>query len=146
MIRRMEVSDIPSVADMEKMYFSVPWSEAGLLESLNMENYLFLVVEEAGEIAGYAGLSVILDEGDITNIVINERYRGRGLGRELLERLLEAGAGRGANAFTLEVRVSNEAAIQLYKSMGFEEEGIRKGFYEKPKEDALIMWKREPEQ
>lgn len=146
MIRRMEVSDIPSVADMEKMYFSVPWSEAGLLESLNMENYLFLVVEEAGEIAGYAGLSVILDEGDITNIVINERYRGRGLGRELLERLLEAGAGRGANAFTLEVRASNEAAIQLYKSMGFEEEGIRKGFYEKPKEDALIMWKREPEQ
>lgn len=146
MIRRMEASDIPSVADLEKMYFSVPWSEAGLLESLNMENYLFLVVEEAGEIAGYAGLSVILDEGDITNIVINERYRGRGLGRELLERLLEAGAGRGANAFTLEVRVSNEAAIQLYKSMGFEEEGIRKGFYEKPKEDALIMWKREPEQ
>lgn len=146
MIRRMEVSDIPSVADMEKMYFSVPWSEAGLLESLNMENYLFLVVEEAGEIAGYAGLSVILDEGDITNIVIDERHRGRGLGRELLERLLEAGAGRGANAFTLEVRASNEAAIQLYKSMGFEEEGIRKGFYEKPKEDALIMWKREPEQ
>lgn len=146
MIRRMEASDIPSVADLEKMYFSVPWSEAGLLESLNMENYLFLVVEEAGEIAGYAGLSVILDEGDITNIVINERYRGRGLGRELLERLLEAGAGRGANAFTLEVRVSNESAIQLYKSMGFEEEGIRKGFYEKPKEDALIMWKREPEQ
>ena len=146
MIRRMEASDIPSVADLEKMYFSVPWSEAGLLESLNMENYLFLVVEEAGEIAGYAGLSVILDEGDITNIVINESDRGRGLGRELLERLLEAGAGRGANAFTLEVRVSNEAAIQLYKSMGFEEEGIRKGFYEKPKEDALIMWKREPEQ
>lgn len=146
MIRRMEPSDIHSVGGLEKKYFSVPWSEDGLLESLNLENYLFFVVEEDGEVIGYAGLSQILDEGDITNVVIDERYRGRGLGRELLENLLAAGSGQGVNAFTLEVRVSNEAAVRLYESLGFEAEGIRKGFYEKPLEDALIMWKREPEQ
>lgn len=145
MIRPMQEQDIQAVARLEQSYFSVPWSENGLRESLGQENYLFLVLEQDGEVAGYAGLLQVLDEGDITNIVVEEAYRGRGLGRALTEALLDEGQKRGLRAFTLEVRVSNTAAIHLYEHLGFRAEGLRKRFYEKPVEDALIMWKREPE-
>ena len=143
MIRPMAESDLSRAAELVKRYFSVPWSEQSLRESLAKPEYLFLVLEEAGRIVGYGGMLLILDEGDITNIVVDEAWRGRGLGRELTEGLLEAGRKRGAHAFTLEVRVGNERAVRLYEGLGFCPEGVRKGFYDKPKEDALIMWKRE---
>ena len=143
MIRPMAEADLSRAAELEKRYISVPWSERSLRESLAKPEYLFLVLEEAGRIVGYGGMLLILDEGDITNIVVDEAWRGRGLGRELTEGLLEAGRKRGAHAFTLEVRVGNERAIRLYEGLGFCPEGIRKGFYGKPREDALIMWKRE---
>lgn len=143
MIRPMTEADLSRAAELEKRYFSVPWSEQSLREGLAKPEYLFLVLEEAGRIVGYGGMLLILDEGDITNIVVDEAWRGRGLGRELTEGLLEAGRKRGAYAFTLEVRVGNERAIRLYEGLGFCPEGVRKGFYDKPKEDALIMWKRE---
>ena len=85
----------------------------------------------------------MMEEGDITNVVVDESCRGRGLGRGLVSRLLEEGKARGIRAFTLEVRVGNAGAIRLYEELGFRSEGVRKGFYDLPKEDALIMWKRE---
>lgn len=146
MIRRMKESDLSAAAGLEARYFSVPWSEKSLKESLESSSYLFLVMQVQGEVVGYAGLFRTLDEGNITNIVLEESCRGRGLGRELTEALLEEGRKCGMRAFTLEVRVSNKAAIQMYESMGFVQEGVRRRFYEKPEEDALIMWKREPEE
>lgn len=140
MIRYMTEKDIPSAADLECRFFSVPWTEAGLRESFERPEYLFLVVEEDGKVVGYAGLSQVLDEGDVTNIVIDEAYRGRGLGAALTSALLEEGRTRGITAFTLEVRVSNQTAIHIYEKIGFRSAGVRKGFYEKPTEDALIMW------
>ena len=140
MIRYMTEKDIPSAADLERRFFSVPWTEAGLRESFERPEYLFLVVEEDGKVVGYAGLSQVLDEGDVTNIVIDEAYRGRGLGAALISALLEEGRTRGITAFTLEVRVSNQTAIHIYEKIGFRSAGVRKGFYEKPTEDALIMW------
>lgn len=145
MIRRMSKADILQVAELERKYFSVPWSKASLEESLDRQEYLFLVVEDEGQVVGYGGLLLVSDEGDITNIVIDENYRGRGLGKALTKALIEEGKHLGLGAFTLEVRVSNEAAIHVYEQLGFRPEGIRKRFYERPVEDALIMWKRDPE-
>lgn len=145
MIRRMKEADIPGAARLEKNCFSVPWSEENLRQSFLNPEYLFLVAEEDGEVVGYAGLFRVLDEGDITNIVIDETYRGRGLGKKLTETLLLEGEKSGIRAFTLEVRAGNERAIHIYEQLGFVQEGIRRNFYEKPVEDALIMWKREPE-
>ncbi len=143
MIRRMCRADISGAAELERQYFTVPWSEKQLLESLENPDYLFLVLEEEGKIAGYAGLVQAMDEGDVTNIVLAEPYRGRGLGKTLVKALLEAGQKRGIREFTLEVRVSNECAIHVYEKLGFVKEGVRRRFYEKPSEDAWIMWKRD---
>lgn len=144
MIRRMEPADIPAAAALERKYFSVPWSERSLKESLEKPEYVFLVAEAEGEPVGYAGLLRVLDEGDITNIVVDERFRGRGTGYALTEALLREGTRLGIRDFTLEVRVSNARAIRLYERLGFAREGIRRNFYEKPAEDAWIMWKRSP--
>lgn len=146
MIRRMTETDLPEVAELEQKNFSVPWTEANLRESLNLPGYLFLVAEEEGKVVGYAGLNRVLDEGDVTNIVVAEEYRGRGLGTALTAALLEEGKKEGIQAFTLEVRFSNLPAVRIYEKLGFVQEGIRKRFYEKPVEDARIMWKREPGQ
>ena len=146
MIRRMTEADLPAAADLEQRYFSVPWTLEGLLESFRRPEYLFLVVEEEGKVIGYAGLSQVLDEGDVTKIVVDEAYQGRGLGTLLVNALLQEGEKRGIQTFTLEVRAGNRAAIHVYEKLGFEVEGVRRRFYERPVEDALIMWKREPEQ
>lgn len=145
MIRRLRIEDLEQVAELERKYFSVPWSKESLRQSLEKPYYLFLAAEEDGLVAGYAGLLQVADEGDITNIVVDEAYRGRGIGTELTGKVLEEGRKLGIHSFTLEVRVSNETAIHVYEKLGFVPEGVRKGFYEKPTEDALIMWKREPE-
>lgn len=145
MIRRMRESDLADAARLEAENFSVPWSRAQLEESLNNPGYLFLVAEEDGKTVGYGGLLLVLDEGDITNIVVEKAYRGRGLGKELTGALLEEGRRRGLRDFTLEVRAGNQAAIHVYESLGFVCEGIRRRFYERPAEDAWIMWKREGE-
>ena len=143
MIRPMTETDLAQVADLERACFSIPWSERTLRESLAKPEYLFLVAEEEGQVVGYGGLLQVMDEGDITNIAVAEARRGRGIGLELTKGLLEAGRKRGIAMFTLEVRAGNERAVRLYEKLGFHSEGVRKGFYEKPKEDALIMWKRE---
>ena len=143
MIRLMKEEDLGAVVQLEQTVFSVPWSECNLHESLLRPEYLFLVSEDEGMITGFAGLLMIAGEGDVTNIAVFPEYRGRGIGAALTKALLVEGRKRGMNAFTLEVRVGNQAAIHIYEKLGFRSEGVRKGFYEKPKEDALIMWRRD---
>ena len=143
MIRLMKEEDLGAVVQLEQTVFSVPWSECNLRESLLRPGFLFLVSEDEGKITGYAGLLMIAGEGDVTNIAVFPEYRGRGIGAALTKALLVEGRKRGMNAFTLEVRVGNQAAIHIYEKLGFRSEGVRKGFYEKPKEDALIMWRRD---
>lgn len=142
MIRLMESKDIEGVAELEKECFSMPWSAASLQKELDNENSIFCVCEMDGTIVGYAGLYLVPPEGDITNVAVTALYRGRGIAKQLLETLFEQAAKKGITEFTLEVRVSNEPAICLYEKMGFRSEGIRKNFYDAPKEDACIMWKR----
>ena len=89
MIRLMRTSDLPAAAHLEQLYFSVPWTERQLKGSLESPEYLFVVAEEQGRVIGYGGLLKVLDEGDITNIVVEEAYRGKGIGRQLVKALLD---------------------------------------------------------
>lgn len=141
-IREMLKQDLEQVAALEEKIFSVPWSKSGFEQSLKQENTFYLVGIVAGEVVAYGGILQILDEGDVTNIAVTKQCRGRGFGRKMMEALIERGKYRNIVAFTLEVRASNQAAISLYEKLGFRNEGIRKNFYEKPVEDAIIMWKR----
>ena len=100
-----------------------------------------IIRQMEGKIAGYAGCYQSLEEAEITNIAVKRELRGQGIGRKLLMELMRLGKERGAFAYTLEVRVSNQAAIHLYESLGFISFGIRKNFYERPREDAMIMWR-----
>ena len=141
MIRRMEERDVLQVAELERLCFSTPWSEHSLRESLARPEYLFLVGETDGKVTAYGGLLKVMEEGDVTNIAVHPDYRHKGSGTRITEALLEEGRKCGMTAFTLEVRVSNQAAIHVYEKLGFHSVGIRKGFYDAPKEDAMIMWK-----
>ena len=141
-IRKMEDEDAIALSAIEQEVFSMPWSVKDFLEMNAHDEVVYLVAEFDGQIIGGCGVRNILGDGEITNVVIKEAYRGRGYARRMLTRLLELGRELGANDFTLEVRASNIPAIKLYESLGFISEGIRPGFYERPKEDANIMWLR----
>lgn len=133
---------VDQVCVLEEEAFSMPWHKESFLEMIANENACYLVALIGEEVVASCGLRHIVGEGEITNVVTKNTMRGKGIGRQILLQLLEEGTKMGAEAFTLEVRVSNAPAIHLYESLGFVSEGVRKNFYEEPTEDALIMWKR----
>lgn len=139
-ITKMTEDDVGQVHEIECDTFSMPWSVNSLLEVIHDEKSLYLVVKEGGEVVGYCGLMGVMGEGYITNVAVKKGHQGKGIGRIMMEGLLVLGREKGLTAFTLEVRVSNERAISLYKSLGFRDVGVRKNFYESPTEDAMIMW------
>lgn len=138
----MDRSHLRDVAALERICFSTPWTELMLEQELYNDTASFLVAEnEAGRVCAYAGLHVVLDEGYIDNVAVRPECRRQGLARRLVEvycRFAEVNLA----FLTLEVRASNEAAIALYKSMGFLPEGQRKNYYTAPKEDAILMTRR----
>ncbi len=142
-IRPMEPKDTMQAAQIEKACFSTPWSARALEESLMTGRCLYLVAEYEGQIIGECGVHFACDEGEITNVAVLPAFRVRGIGNALLNELLRQGGMLGILEFTLEVRAGNISAIGLYKKLGFQVEGIRRNFYEKPREDAMIMWKRQ---
>ena len=160
-IRRMTAEDISAVAGFEKECFAEPWSENAIAESLSDTNYVFFVAtfandtssfcnqteesksaQHCGEtVVGYVGAYLAADELSITNVAVSASYRRCGAANQLMKALDAFAEEKNLYGITLEVRVSNSAAIALYEKNGYEKSGIRKGFYSKPKEDALIMWK-----
>lgn len=143
-IRLMVEEDVDSVEQIEQQLFSKPWTKQDFINSLSDMHNIYVVVEnEQQEIIGYSGIWGVLDEGQITNVAVRTENQGTGIGQEMLAELIEIGRNEGLQQFTLEVRKSNEKAIRLYERLGFVEEGIRKNFYDKPVEDAIIMWLRE---
>ncbi|MBD5492070.1 MAG: ribosomal protein S18-alanine N-acetyltransferase [Lachnospiraceae bacterium] len=140
--REMTAEDVPFISRLEEETFSMPWSAASFLQMIRSEDARYYVAEEDGKLLGGCGLLLIAGEGNITNVVVAPEARGRGVATGMLTHLLAAGDREGITAYTLEVRVSNQAAIGLYEKLGFASEGIRPNFYEKPTEDAMIMWKR----
>ena len=139
-IREMSDEDIDKVSIIEEECFSMPWKPDDFRQMIENDNMTYVVLTLDGEVIGGAGLRCILTDGEITNVAITKKHRGKGYAKPMLEKRMELGRKLGCEAFTLEVRVSNEPAIRLYKSLGFREAGIRPNFYDKPKEDALIMW------
>lgn len=139
--RVMEEADLDFVVQMEQEIFSTPWSKESFRESLTKDYSHFFVAEEEQCIVAYLGIHNLGGDGEITNVAVNERYRGRHIAFALMQYAMEETKQKGVEAFTLEVRKSNLAAICLYKKLGFLEQGIRKNFYENPMEDAIIMWK-----
>ena len=143
-IRKMLSSDLENVTALEAACFSMPWKYRDFEEALINPHRVYLVAEtDDKQIIGGCMLTEIAGEGDISNVAVDERFRGRHIATALLQRLLEYGKEEyDINAFTLEVRSQNTAAVRLYENAGFTSEGIRPGFYDKPKDDAIIMWKR----
>lgn len=159
-ISRMEEKDLAEVTALEAAAFSMPWSRESFLETLCRDDVLFLVARgeslpdcagehekqpedgsapKRGDLLGYAGAYLTLDEGEITNVAVAEHARRRGVARRLLEELVVRLAKERIYRLVLEVRVSNTPAILLYESLGFEIAGTRRRFYERPVEDAYVM-------
>ena len=135
----MDRSHIPQVAALEKACFSMPWTEAMLEDALFDPQASFIVAEdEEGGVLGYAGLHVVLDEGYIDNVAVEPDARRHGVASALLDVFCRFGAANLA-FLTLEVRASNAPAIGLYEKYGFRRAGLRPGYYQKPREDAVIM-------
>lgn len=135
----MDRSHLEGVAALERTCFSHPWSVEMLAEELYNETASFLVAEgEDGSVLGYAGLHVVLDEGYIDNVAVDPACRRQGIADALIDTFVRFGVARLA-FLTLEVRAGNAPAIALYEKHGFYEVGRRKGYYDDPKEDAILM-------
>lgn len=139
-VRPMKESDVPQVVAIEKALFSMPWSEEAFREELQNQQAVIVVADVSGEIAGFADMREICGECYINNVGVSEKYRRQGIGAALMQ-ALEDNASENAEFITLEVRQSNEAAIAMYKRLGYIKVGSRKDFYEQPAEDADLMTK-----
>lgn len=140
-IRAMELKDIEKVAEIEKSIFSIPWSADSFADASADENNIYLVCSVNGEIAGYCGMWTVFGEGNITNVAVAEKFRGKGYGKALLEELEKRARQKEVNIFFLEVRESNVVAQKLYESMDYKNIGVRRNFYERPPENAIVMSK-----
>lgn len=131
---------LPTIAKLEQTCFAEPWSEKSL-ELLLKHNNFALVAMERDTLVGYCGVVTALDEGQITNIAVDPSARRRGVGRALMLAVMEEARRKRRDlvSLSLEVRVSNEAAISLYTSCGFRRVGERKNFYRFPTESAAVM-------
>lgn len=140
-LRRMTLRDIDNVLVVERRAFTAPWSRQAFLTELLDNHFARYIVAEANHrIVGYAGVWLIVDEGHITNIAVDPDFRGIHLGESLLRALMAVCGANGGRRMTLEVRVSNDVAQNLYRKLGFTVAGMRRGYYTDNREDALIMW------
>jgi len=139
-IRPMHELDVPTVVAIERAGYQFPWSE-GIFRDCLRVGYTCRVVDCGGEIAGYGIMSVGAGEAHILNVCIREEYRCRGLARKLLLYLLDRARAAGMYEAFLEVRPTNTVASRLYLSLGFEQVGIRRGYYQATvgREDACVL-------
>ncbi|MBS3970323.1 MAG: ribosomal protein S18-alanine N-acetyltransferase [Clostridia bacterium] len=141
-IRKMMFHDIDQVLEVERLSFPSPWSRNAFEAELHDNLFAhYFVAEQDETIVGYAGMWMVLDEAHVTNIAVHPAFRGLNYGKRLTQELIIQAFKLGANRITLEVRVSNLVARNLYKGLGFREVGVRKGYYSDNNEDAIIMWK-----
>lgn len=139
-IRPLAEKDLDRVSQIEAASFSMPWKREDFKDLIESEHSVYMVITLDGLVIGSAGYTYNGFEGYINNVVIDSEYRGKGYSAILMEGLLNYGVNQGIMDYTLEVRVSNTPAIKLYEKLGFESAGVRKNFYERPTEDAFVMW------
>ena len=138
-IRDAGLTDMPEVVALEKRCFSVPWTPETLKNQIEGESRIFLIAEWEGDFAGYMGLWYVLDEGYITNVATTPAHRRQGVASALIRETAKRAETLGLSFLTLEVRESNSAAQMLYEKHGFAVAGRRKGYYQNPAEDAILM-------
>lgn len=140
-IKKAMSCNLQDIADMEKEMFSMPWSLSSITAVFeNENNSIFVAVDnDTGKTVGYICLETVLDEGNLTLIAVKSEYRKKGIAGLLMDSLLLEAKERKLSYINLEVRASNIPAVSLYEKYGFERIGIRKNYYSKPSEDALLM-------
>ena len=131
---------IPLILEIERQVNTAAWSERSFRNELDHKHGIFLTAIEKGDVVGYGGVWLVVDEAHITTIAVEPAHQRLGIGQRLVIELLNAAREKGMTCATLEVRAGNEAAIQLYKKLGFEIAATRKGYYPDNKEDAVVMW------
>lgn len=140
-IRELADRDLDQVVRIEEENFSTPWTRADYANCIIKKEYLALVATGADDqqILGYMAVMISLDAADVCNVSVDKNYEGRGIGSRLLEAMLRALKEKGVTSVFLEVRETNAGAIHLYEKFGFQQISIRKNYYQKPVENALIM-------
>lgn len=137
----MTLLDLDDIMVIEHQSFTLPWSKEAFYRELTENPYAYYIVADIdGTAIGYGGVWIVIDEAHITNIAVLTEYRGQKIGETLLTQLQNLARQQGAKTMTLEVRVSNIVAQNLYRKLGFQNGGIRKGYYTDNNEDALVMW------
>lgn len=140
-LREARGPDLAQVVAIEAATAAVPWSRAMFAAEVSRPEAIALVALEARAVQGYIFVSRYADVWHILNVTVRESARGRGIGRALMNEMFAHGDRHPHLGYTLEVRVSNAPAIHLYETLGFEEHGVRPGYYSDNGEDALIMWR-----
>jgi [ribosomal protein S18]-alanine N-acetyltransferase len=148
-LRKLKLRDLSAIEEIERSSYPTPWSRSMFAGELAKPSSICLgaIDVDANRLIGYLIISRYVDAWHVMNIAVAQDHRRRRVASRLMERLFEVTSGDGRRGYTLEVRVSNEAAIRLYESLGFKARGVRRGYYTDNREDALIMWKdpvREP--
>lgn len=142
MILQMKARHLSQIEALEAANFSLPWDAASLCAELENPLALWLVWEEKDRVLGYVGSQSCFEDADILNVAVLSETRRRGIAEALLRELEKRLPARGAERITLEVRASNEPALALYRKLGYRRVGLRRNYYEKPREDALILQKQ----
>ncbi len=144
-LRRLLLDDLGEIEEIERRSYPTPWSRSMFAGELAKPSSIclgaFAADEEDGALAGYLIVSRYVDAWHVMNVAVDPDQRGRGIATMLLERLFDLTAEDARRGYTLEVRVSNRKAIDLYERLGFTARGMRRGYYTDNREDALIMWK-----
>ena len=136
---KLTADHIPQMVELEKICFSLPWTADMIRSELNNPSCLYLAAVDGDTLVGYIGVQTVLDEGYINNVAVRPEYRRRGIAAALISLLIDEARAIGLAFMTLEVRESNAPAIALYEKLGFTTVGRRKNYYEKPREDAILM-------
>ena len=142
----MKMTDCERAAELESVIFGRDaWTKEDFEESLCCDYAVYVVARDTDKDAliACAGIRNMCGDGDITNVLVDSAYREHGIAEHLLRYLIDEGRAIGVRNFTLEAIKSNKPAISLYEKLGFVSEGVRPGFYDNPKEDAIIFWKRD---
>jgi ribosomal-protein-alanine N-acetyltransferase len=140
-IRPMTVEDLDEVLAVERESFPSVWSRGSYERELRNDNSYYHVARREGLLVGYSGMWIVLDEAHITTLAVDPGSRRRGLGTRLLSDMIDLARRHAVNKVTLEVRERNEAAIAMYRKLGFVEKGFLPGYYGDTGENGVVMWK-----
>lgn len=140
-VKKAEQCHVPKIAEIERNSIPQPWSEAAFAAALTDEKAVTLAAFCGDVLCGFITGVYLLDTADIYSVAVSDEYRGNGLGKRLLEEFFSELPDE-VQAINLEVRESNVHAIKLYEKTGFERVGLRKNFYQDPRENALLMTKK----